>query len=320
MRSDELVDRARKAAGIGSAAAWPDWPDSRVLAELTERHCSLMGEEEIRARAGYGVQFEFRTCAVGQQMYPVPSRAVGGAFENLCILLPGAVTWTPLDRAEVYGSELFDMGLTKPGRPLRYVVEDGFVRLMPSPDAAYTIRFAFYIRPSQLVTSQSSALGGDGVLRGLITDISAIASRQVTFSTVPFDQSLSPPAAITSGNQTVDVVRPNGTFALAAYSLVQTFSGAVMTFGGTQSLQRVRVGDFIRVADQTDWPMGLPQEAHRMVANRAAAEIVRDIGVEEKIQSLAQVVEADLKRFRNSSRPQVKSQPKVLPLLPMSRR
>ena len=287
-----------------------------MLQELTERHLTMMSDEEIRARAGYGVQFQILTTAVDQQFYPVPSRAIGGAFEKLEIRLSGQTRWTPLDRVDVTGSEYFDLGTTQPGTPERYCVQDGFVQLYPSPNAALPLRFTFYIRPSKLVTSQSSTLGGDGVDRGRILFATA-STRLIQVNALPFDQLLPVPVAITSGVQLIDIVRPNGTFALAMYSVPQTISGLVITLGGTDSMARIQIGDYVRVADQTDWPMGLPEENHRMVANRAAAELARDIGMEEKVRDLASVVQADLERFRNARNPQVKSQPKVIPLVPM---
>lgn len=320
MRSDELVDRVRKAADIGDALAWPDFPDTRIMQELTERHCQLMGDEEVRARAGYGVQYRTLQTTAGVDLYPVPSRAIGGAFEKLEVLPSGQTRYLQLVRVEVSGSEQWDQGAAAPANtPTRYVVRDGFVQLFPPPPAGLSLRFTYYIRPSQIVQSQSSTLGGDLADRGRITAIDG-GLRTVTVNAVPFDQLISPPGVLTSGVQAIDIVRPNGTFALAMYDVPQTLVGLVFTLGGSSSMARIQIGDYVRVADQTDWPMGLPAESHRMVANRAAAEVARDVGVEEKTQMLASVAEADLARFRRMRDPQVKSQPVVIPLRPMQTR
>lgn len=320
MRSDELVDRVRKAADIGDVNAWPDFPDTRIMQELTERHCQLMGDEEIRARAGYGVQARTIQTVLGVDQYPVPARAIGGAFEKLEILPPGQTRYVRLIREEVSGSEIYDEGPAGPANtPARFSVRDGFVTLYPSPSGGLTLRFTYYIRPSQIVQSQSSVLGGDAAVRGRITVING-TTRQITVNAVPFDQLIVPPAAITSALQLIDIVRPDGTYALSMYDVAQTLVGSVFTLGGSSSMARVQVGDYVRVADQTDWPMGLPAESHRMVANRAAAEVARDVGVEEKTQLLASVAEADLARFRRMRSPQVKSEPVVIPLRPMQAR
>lgn len=322
MRSDELIDRVRKAADIGSVAAWPDFPDSRILAELTERHMQLMGDEEVRAHAGYGVQTKRITCIAGNDTYPVPARAIGGAFEKLEIQPAGQQRFQQLVREEISGSEVYDLGETAPaGLPQRYTVRDGWVVLYPPPTPGLILKFTFYIRPSQIVQSQCSALGGDGVDRGRITAFDTVA-RTVTVNAPPFDQLAVPPVPISATYRPlVDIIRPSGTFALHLFDGgPYDFFASSFILLGTGSMARLQVGDYVRVADQTDWPMGLPLECHRMVANRAAAEIARDIGVEEKVQMLTAVAEADLVRFRRMRSPQVKSQPVVIPLRPMQGR
>lgn len=316
MRSDELVARSRNAAGIGDVAAWPSWPDSRILNELNDRHLALASDEIIRARAGYGSQKQQLTITAGLALYPVPDRAIGGGFEKLEIQYPGQTEWFPLDRVDVTGAEYYDQGPTKPGKPERYVVQDGFAELLPTPDAAYPLRFTFFIRPSLLVTSQSSTQGGDGVIRGRIDSLNKTA-RTVTVNAVPFDQLLTSPIAITSGNQRIDIVHPAGTFACAMFGVSQTLSGTTFTLGGTDSMDRVQIGDYVRAQDQTDWPSNMPAEFHRLLANRAGMEIALAIGVEEMVVGLGASVQADLERWRSVRNPQVKSQPKVIPLRPM---
>lgn len=311
----------RKAADIGSVTSWPDFPDSRILQELTERHCQLMGDEEIRAHAGYGVQTQTLLCVAGVNEYPVPGRALGGAFEKLEVLAPGQQRWRKLIREDVSGSEVFDMGPSAAaGTPMRYSVRDGWVALYPPPAAGLPLRFTFYIRPSQIVEQQSKGPSADPGHRGLITAVNPVA-RTVVVNALPFDQLATPPAAITVKN-TIDIVRASGTYALAMYSVPLALAVPVLTLtlGGTESMQRVRVGDYVRVEDQTDWPMGLPAESHRMVANRAAMEVARDVGVEEKVSMLKTVTDQDLARFRRARSPQVKGQPVIIPLRPMQSR
>lgn len=316
MRSDELLDRLREKAVIGDAASWPDWPDSRLLNILSERHMALMSEEIVTSRSGYGIKTSLVTCSAGVARYPVPDRAVGGALETLWISRPGSSEPDELTREEVRDGFFFEQ--SSPGAPQRYIMQDGVVELYPTPDAAYTLVFKWYLRPSRLVTSQSSISGGDGLVRGRITDVN-VAARTVTVNAIPFDQSLSPPAAITSGAllQHVDIVRPAGTFPALMWSQTQTYVGNVITLVGTDSMADVRIGDFVRVEDQTDWPMSLPTEYHWMIAARAAMEVLASTGHADDAAILGQSVGADLARFRQTVRPQVKAQPKAIPLAPM---
>lgn len=326
MRSDELIDRVRKAADIGSVTSWPDFPDERILQELTERHCQLMGDEEIRARSGYGVQTLTFLGELGKNEYPVPARALGGAFEKLEVRGPGN-RWHILVREDVSGSEVFDFVPGAAGTPQRYSVRDGFVALYPPPAAGLPLRFTFYIRPSQIVHSQSLTFGGDHEDRGRITAIDPVL-RELTINAVPWDQLALVPAPLPLVvTQRLDIVRPSGTFALSMYSVqAKIFDPSPPTppprvqLLGTESMQRIQIGDYVRAEDQTDWPMGLPAEAHRMVANRAAMEVARDVGVEEKVAALKTVTDQDLARFRRARSPQVKGQPVIIPLRPMQSR
>lgn len=317
MRSDELLTRLRDTAYIGSASAWPQYTDAKLLNELNDRLLALFSDEIVTARAGYGLQALTLTCVAGTDLYPMPDRAVGGGLEKLELQASGETTWAQLKRLDINEVQDVDVGSSQPNRPLWYCIQDGFVELYPTPSQAFLLKFTYYIRPSLLVTSQSSTLGGDGVVRGQVTAKNA-GARTVTVNTVPLDQLLAVPAAITSGNQRIDIVRPSATFACSMASQAQTLAGSVFTLGGTDDMTRVQIGDFVRVANQTDWPSNVPEEFHRMIADRAAMEVLREIGLDEKQNNLALTVQADLIRYRQVTRPQVKSQPKAIPLSPIT--
>ena len=317
MRSDELLTRLRQTAYIGDVAACPEYTDAKLLNEMNDRLLALMSDEIVKANAGYGLKRSDTTCVAGTARYLVPPRSIAGTLEKLELQLVGASTWSMLSRVDINEAQIVDLGLTSTGIPRYFSVQDGHVELYPTPSAGYPLRFTFYIRPSQLVTSQSSTLGGDGVVRGRITSIDNLAaSRQVVVDVIPFDQLLGTPAAITSGSQLIDIVHPDGMFSCAMFDVAQTYSGTAITLGGSASTADVRVGDFVRVADQTDWPSNLPKEFHRMIADRAAMEVLRELALDEKVGALGPTVQADVERFRRTIRPQVKSAPKVIPVRP----
>lgn len=315
MRSDQLIKRLRRSAWIGDVAAWPDITDADLLDEMNDRYLALISDEIIVKRAGYGLRELPFTTTIGLQRYPVPDRAIGGAWDTLFRLLPDGKTWFPLSRVESRDIWQYDRGPTDVGIPAAYSVQDGNIEVYRSPNSATQLKYLYYIRPSYLVTSQSSTQGGDNVDRGRITVVNT-GARTVTVNALPFDQLLSPPAPISTAVQPIDIVRPKGTFPCTMTSVTQSFTGLVFTLGGTQDMSDVAVGDYVRVAEQTDWPSNLPVEFHRMIADRAAMEVLREIGLEEKEQVLALTVKADLDRFRRTCVPQVKSQPKMLPCVP----
>lgn len=315
MRSDQLVARVRESAVLGSAASWPDWTDARIIDNLNDRHLGLQTEEIITAQAGYGITESFPTCVAGQSLYPVPDRAAAGTIIKLELQVPGNTNWVPLNKVEITEAQNYDIGPTKPGQPGYYSIQDGFVELYQTPSAAFLMKFTFYMRPSTLVTSQSSTEGGDGVVRGLITSIGTPPARTVTVNVLPLNNGIATPAAITNAS-IIDIIHPASTFALAMYSQPISIAGTTITLTSTDDMSRVRVGDFVRVAEQTDWPNNLPVEWHRMLADRAAMEITRSQGRADIAAQIAPTVAADLARFRVAIRPQAKNAPKVLPLRP----
>lgn len=317
MRSDELVDRLRESAVLGTAASWPDWPDTRLLNELTDRHLALQTEEIITAQAGYGLTEYTTTCVAGTPLYPIPDRAAAGTIIKLELQVPGNTTWYPLTKLDITEAQNYDIGPTKPGQPNYYSIQDGWVELYQTPSAAFSLKFTFYIRPSQIVLSQSSVDGGEGVARGRITSVNKV-SRLINATLSPLNRITG--ATIQSGIDLVDVIHAAGNFNLAMWSQPQTnfVGGGIlsMTFTGTDDMSRVQVGDWVRVAEQSDWPINLPPEWHRMLADRAAMEVARSTGRGDLAAQIAPTVQADLERFRVSIRPQAKNAPKTLPLSP----
>lgn len=315
MRTDQLLARLRRSAWIGDVAAWPDITDTDLLNEMTDRYLALQSEEIITMRAGYGLKDYSQTQTVAlTQRYPLPPRCVAGAYLTLEIKDPSSQLFRPISRVEARDVWMYDTGQLQPNMPRYYSVQDDNVELYPAPNQAYTLRFWYYQRPSKLVPQQSSTDNG-GVVRGLISSLNKTA-RTFTVNAVPFDYSLATPAAITTANQTIDIIRASGNYPTVAYSLPQSFTGLNFTIGGTQPLDDVANGDWVRVADQAEWPINLPEEFHRMVADRAAMEVLREIGNLEKLEALAPTVAADMKRFRQACMPQVKAQPRQIPLSP----
>lgn len=318
MRSDELIDRLRETAVLGAAAAWPDWPDSRLLSELSDRHLALQTEEIITAQAGYGLTEFITACVAGTPLYPIPDRAAAGTIVKLELQVPGNTTWFPLTKTDITEAQTYDLGPTKPGQPRYYSIQDGFVELYQTPSAAFLLKFTFYMRPSQIVTSQSSTAGGDGVARGQITAFNKTL-RTVNVTLLPVNQITLTP--IVNGLEKIDIIHAASTFSMAMYSQSQTlnFGGGslyIFTLGGTDDMSRVQLGDWVRVAEQSDWPNNLPVEWHRMLADRAAMEVARSTGRGDLAGQIAPTVQADLERFRVSIRPQAKNAPRVIPLVP----
>ena len=305
MRSDELLSRLRKSAFIGNADAYIEYPDSELYNELNDRLRSVFSDAIISARSGYWLQTVVAGSFVGGSR--MPSRAVVGGLESVELLYNGS--YVPLEEL----TPLEAAAWTSPGTPWAYWCGNETITLVPQPPSSVTLRFRYYSRPSLLVTSQSSTQGGAGADRGRITSVTP-STRVAVVNAVPWDYSLNSPAAITTG-AVVDVVRPTGWFTPTLVNAGATVSGLNITLNAfltdDEFSDYVRVGDYVRVAEQTDWP-ALPQDFHRMLADAAAVNVLREMDLMDKADILSTAASADFQRFAKLIQPRVKSRPKKI--------
>ena len=269
-----------------------------------------------KTRAGYWLKRYLVTATANRSRYRIPPRACVQGLEAVEIADPGTTNYRKLDQKS--SDEAVYWEQQPAGVPMGYWIEGDQAVLVPTPAAAYNLRFKYYLRPSLLMTSQSSTLGGAALVRGRIDSITNLVSlRQVVVNAQPFDYSLGTPAAITSGSVNIDIVKPDGWHELALVNCTQTLSGLVITLGGTDDTSDIAVGDFVRAAEQTDWPC-LPDDFHRVLADIGAVKVLAEIGDLEKASQLLESLGADLERFRSILTPRVKASPPRIPLRPFA--
>lgn len=322
MRSDELITWVRQDAYIGDATAYPDQSDVVLLAELTHKLHTVFEDIVVKARAGYWLKEYVTATVVGKNRYRIPPRAVVGGLEKVEVAAAVGGTYYRLGEISPEDAEGWEGPITggNPGTPEVFVSMGDQLEMFPVPNKVLPIRMTYYIRPSQLVTSQSSTLGGNGVVRGQVTVLPDPTTRLMRVNTLPFDQLISPPAAISNASAvTLDIIHPNGWHELAIVDEPWVDSGGgFITLSGTQDISDIQIGDFVRVADQTDWPC-LPDDFHRCLADVAAIKVAVELELRDKNDELAQNVENDLVRFRSLLLPRVKSEPKTTPVSLKSR-
>lgn len=301
MRTDQLLQRIRQQCTL--EASHPDYTDAIILDECDDALSQTFENPIVDAHAGYWLKPFFYTTTAGVTKYRIPPRAI--VCEKVDIARTGS-RYAPLHQVTEDNSALFEMAPGQVGVPQAFAVRDGSIVLMPAPDSsAYSIRLWYYLRPSRLQAQQSST-DNSGVIRGRITAINT-TTRALTVNALPFDQELAAPAAITSASQLVDVVKPDGWHEVVLIGASQTIAGLVITVGGTDDLSDIAVGDFVRVAEQTDWP-ALPDDFHRCLADVAGSKIQtqRDFLIEAG--QLAGSCSADFVRFGNIIKPRVRTE------------
>lgn len=311
MRSDELESAARLSAFIGSATAFTEYTALVMMRELNDKLQSVFEDIVVKARAGYWVHETIFPTIANRGRYRLPPRAVVGGLEKLELAQTTAGPYVKLDEVPLAIAQRYES--FSGGTPCVFTIQGDQVELLPAPTSVWSMRMTYYIRPSRLAISQSSTQGGDGADRGRITAVNTVA-RTLVVNAIPFDQSLTVPAALTSGLQTIDVVHPDGWHELSLVGAPQTLATLTFTVGGTDDMGDIQVGDYVRVADQTDWPC-LPDDFHRTLADATAIKILLEMNIVEKATSLAANNGADLQRFRALLLPRVKAEPKVIGIM-----
>jgi hypothetical protein len=281
-----------------------DWSDAQIRRELTQALHTTFGEMVISARTGVWRDDTITTSTASRGLYRIPGRALSGALETVEIAdgtggdWGGLVEATPQRARELSGPS----GTPTTGYPTHYLIDGDQVQLLPAPErATYRIRMRYYRRPSRMVDDQT---------RGLISAVNTTA-RTLVVNSIPFDQELGTPAAITSGTTRIDVVHPDGWHELALTNATQTFASTTITVGGTVDMSKIEVGDYVRAAEQSDWP-AIPEEFYRTLADAAAVVILTSGGAGQKGMQIAQKMGADLRRFRKLLTPRVKDAPRPI--------
>lgn len=308
MNSTDIATETRYAAFIGDATQYPDYPDSRVLTEANKQMLATFTKPVVSSRQGFWMHKAFIAVTAGRANYRVPARSVTGGAE-LVEIADASGYYCRIGEATAEQADTYDLPSPQTGTPQVYVMYGDQIVLYPTPSVAYTLRLSIYLRPSRLVTQQSTTIGG-GTVRGQVTLINT-ATRQITVNALPFDQELAAPAAITSGLQKIDVVHPDGWHELPLWGASQTISGLIFTIGGTLDMSEIELGDFVRVSEQTDWPQ-LPDEFHSTLCSAAAVQIMMQLNMAAKAGILVQSMAADLDRFKSLINPRVKAEPRLI--------
>jgi hypothetical protein len=313
VRSDELVTVVRRNCTI--ELNHPDYTDQVILDELNDALQQTFEQQIVAAHSGYWLKQQITTLPTNGKgsRVRIPARAC--SVEK--VEISGAdLNFSPLHQVTEDNSYLFEGGSSTVGTPQAYAVRGDSIVLMPEPDGqAYNVRVTYYLRPPRMYKSQSSVLGGDGLVRGQIGVITSLSSTitQFTVNVLPFDQSLAVPSA-PSVSQTfyADVVRPNGWheavlvsgFAIVASSTTVNVTITDQPAGVTDD---VNPADFpyLRFADQTDWP-ALPDDFHRCVADVASVKIMLQRNMAPLADQFASGVSADFARFGQLIKPRVR--------------
>lgn len=288
----EMITWTRKEATLSRLST--EYTDDVIMGLLNKTMDEVLAPLVAAARSGYWCHTFTRTLGVGNASVRLPPRTCP-AIEQVDISADG-VNWAPL--AEALEAEAPDW-MQEHGRdpyPAAYVVRSSYLHLLPAAAVAGTqIRLKSVVRPNKLVSTQSG---------GLITGIDLDANT-LTLNSMPVSMPGSLPL---SGSLYFDIIEPRGNFELALCDAVGTILDPThVQIGSQYSLARVEAGDYLRCANQSEWPQ-LPKEFHSAVGSIAALPILRQRDLYERADKLAEATGNALQRLREHITPRVRVQ------------
>ncbi len=297
MNTTELIAATRRAAFIGNTD--PEYTDAVILGLASNMVFNTFSEIMVRSRQGYWRHEYVYTLIAGQKAYRINPRALANALELLEIQLgTGYLKLNYLDPRDVGRLE----GQAPQQQPQRYTIDNDTIKLYPTPAVPISMRCLYGLRPSTLYAAQTA---------GAIASVNA-AAYSFTTTTLPNNSLLAAPIAT---GALVDVVHPAGCFDLGIVGLPATIVLALGVYTWTlptgTDMTRIAVGDYVRAAEQTDWPQ-IPVEYHQTLADATATEILLQKGAAQKAATLAGKAQSAIEKMRVLLEPRVKWDPAVL--------
>lgn len=276
MDASELVTAIRTSAFLPTTD--PVFTDARLRIEATDALHTIVERAVVNARSGYWLKKHTVTTEAGKTRYRVPHRSIAGTAEAI---------------------RLGDGTFEGDHKPPTYRWLGDYIEFAVAPDAGQTLTFEYYLRPSRIVATQAAGRIGSVSASGVVVNI------------LPNQQLASGGATPLVVGDRVDIVKPNGwhEVVVANAEISSVFFTAIGLAG--VDLSDVEEGDYIRFADETDWPC-LPTDFHRTLADITAAQVLTSKGLNEKADSLRKQAGPALERLQDLLTPRVKNDPPAI--------
>lgn len=281
MDSGELLTAIRTTGFIPTAD--PVFTDARLRIELTDALHTLVERAVVNSRDGYWLKRHTET-TTAKTRYRMPHRAVAGVAASV---------------------KLGSSATTATKTTKRYRFFGDYLEFETATDVGQVLVIEYYLRPSRIVATQTA---------GAITAIDT-STLTVTINAVP-DRLLGSGAPNPiSGLDIIplDIVKPNGWHECCVVSVIGLVTGLNVAFASTDAnlLQDVEVGDYVRAADESEWPC-LPDDFHRMLANVTASNVLLAKKNFDGAGAIMQATAPVMERFQDLISPRVKDAPKAV--------
>ena len=288
MNTSELIAYARETATIDDGST--EFTDAVIIQLMNSAMRTYFEPIVADARSGYWLHTVTRTLAAGNPLVRLPPRHC--ALEQIDVR-QGTGDWAAL--TEAIESELQDWRVTTSPTPQVYTLRGSSIYLSPAASTAdIQLRAKVTVRPSQLVLEQTA---------GRVTAVDT-TTRTITVNELPVDRTT---GEVVAGSLVIDVIEPRGWFELSLFDALAGVSGpTTFQVSSGPSLGRIEVGDYVRVAQQTDWPQ-LPESYHTVLGAAAAIPICVRRDMYDRSNELQGAVSAAAQRMAASLTPRTKA-------------
>lgn len=292
MNTTELEAWARKQATLSRLST--EYTADVIRGLMNKTMDEVLTPLVAAARSGYWCHTFTRTLGTNNPAVRLPPRSCP-AIEQVEISIDG-VCWEPLDEALEAETTEWLRDYNGAQFPQAYVIRSSYLYLLPAATIPNVqLRIKIVMRPNVLVEPQSA---------GLITAINP-TTNTLTLSSMPVSK---PSNATLTGDVLFDIIEPRGNFELSLCDAIGTVVDPThVQISAGYSLARVEVGDYLRCADQSEWPQ-LPKEFHSLVGTISALPILQQRDMYDRLSSVSDTASAALARLKEHITPRIRVQ------------
>lgn len=289
MNTAELIDYWRTATTIEDESE--EYGAEAVLRLMNHGLRTVFQPMVASAREGHWLHTLSRVLSVGNPLVRLHPRHI--ALEQIDRRIGGeSGRWEPLTVVIESERAAWERHYYAAQYPCGYTLQTNNIALIPAAMDSCELRAKFVMRPSMLVEAQDA---------GRVT---AFDEHTITVNSMPVDRVTGQTLA---GSVTIDVIEPVGWSEISLFDAPATVTGATtLTVNSAFGLGRIQVGDYVRAAQQTDWPQ-LDESLHITVADVAGVYACRQKDMYTRADELAKQAQGALNRWVDSLSPRRKA-------------
>jgi hypothetical protein len=227
-------------------------------------------------------QFDYEVSTTASTAaYRLPYRAAFNRVREVALVYSGQVE--NLSQASL--DEVEEWSTTATGKPEAYYVRGAKVVLLPTPDAAYTLRISYAHRPSRLVASTLTVatVSGTAVTTSAAHGFSASSSLDYIKASSPFD-------------------------VLSIDNAPSAASGSSITLSA--AIADLAVGDYVVTAGNSPVPQ-IPAELHPALVDLAVAHLLKARGFLNEAAAWRESVAEKVAQAVAALSPRVDGEPRI---------